>query len=142
MPQHARSPDRTFVRAEEVIAHCCAHSREPYAVYWRDARDEVDEHAMVFFLGDGGVVFGFSTPAQDDRRVDAVARRLGDWFGTDRVMVTYEQLPPDSADAFEGVFAALPHGRGASSARATGERRAHRAVTSKGGAPGGGSSDV
>ncbi|MDX1431248.1 MAG: hypothetical protein R3286_02250 [Gammaproteobacteria bacterium] len=143
MPQHSRSPDRTFARAEEVIAHCCAHSHEPYAVYWRDARDGVDEHAMVFFLADGGVVFGFSTPAQDDGRVDTIARRLGMWFGTDRVIVTYEELPPDSAGAFEAVFDALPHGRAASCARATGETRAHRAAMSSDGTPGGGgSSDV
>ena len=106
IPQYSSSPTIVYTKASDLIRHCCDNSNEVHTVYWRS--DIQPEHAMVFFLGDGGLIFGVSTPAEDHQRVDLVADNLGRFLNTEEVIVTYEDLPPESSEGFRSFFHGLP----------------------------------
>lgn len=126
VPQYSGAPLWVFRTADELIRHCCQHSMEVHGIYWRsNARDE---HAEVYFLEDGGLVFGISTPAEDHARVDAVSSELGRFFETEEIFVTYEDLPPDSVDGFRRFLASLPEIVDQAAAEAARRTRAHRPI--------------
>jgi hypothetical protein len=104
--QYSETPHTIFRVADELIDYCCQNPKEPHAVYWRS--NIGDEHAEVFFLADGGLIFGVSTPADNPSKVDTISNELERFFGTDEVFVTYEDLPPDSVGAFRVFLARLP----------------------------------
>ncbi|WP_038164825.1 hypothetical protein [Verrucomicrobium sp. BvORR106] len=126
VPQYADTPQIVFKTADELINHCCQHSKEAYSIYWRSKPG--DEHAEVYFLEDGGVIFGVSTPAENQMRVDAVSSELGRFFETDEIFVTYEDLPPDSVDGFKAFLASLPAIVDLAAAEAARRTRAHRPI--------------
>jgi hypothetical protein len=122
VPQYSESPVEIFTAAEALIAFCCQNPREPHAIYWHSTI--TPEHAMAFFLEDGGLICGISTPADNPRRVDAVAAELGRFLGTQDVLVTYEDLPPASVESFTSFVGQLPR----ASAKTARGMRAHRAI--------------
>lgn len=63
IPQYSDAPTTVFTQASDLIRYCCDNPNEVHAVYWRS--ETRPEHAMVFFYGDGGLIFGVSTPAED-----------------------------------------------------------------------------
>ncbi|MBK1835706.1 hypothetical protein JIN78_16705 [Roseibacillus ishigakijimensis] len=79
---------------------------EVHRIYWRS--EIQSEHAMIFFLEDGGLIFGFSTPAEDDGRVAFIADELDRFNNTEAVFVTYEDLPPETSADFISFFQSLP----------------------------------
>ena len=60
-PQYADSPDIVLKNAADVIEKCSKEKGLEYGVYWRANKVEKPEHAMVFFLSDGYVIYGLST---------------------------------------------------------------------------------
>ncbi|MDP0492087.1 MAG: hypothetical protein Q7Q71_13645 [Verrucomicrobiota bacterium JB023] len=119
IPQYADSPRVVYDQVSDLIRHCCNETTEAYAVYWR-AEDRA-EHAMAFFLADGGLIVGISSPANEPRRVDAIAEELGNFLNTDEIIITYEELPPETTADFRSFFGSLPAhsgktGRGQTSA--------------------------
>ena len=126
VPQYSETPHTVFKTSDELIAYCCQNPKEPHTIYWES---EVEyEHAEVFFLKDGGLIFGISTPADNPAKVDSVSNELGRFFDTDEVIVTYEDLPPESIDEFHSLFANLPRIDDAESAKAARQTRAHRPI--------------
>ena len=105
LPQYSDSPIAVFTNASDLIHHCCENPHEVHALYWRS--DATPEHAMVFFLADGGVVLGMSTPAEDSRRVDNIARTLEQFVANEDVIVAYEDTPPASSHAFRALVQRL-----------------------------------
>jgi len=98
IPQYSDSPTTMYTRASDLIRHCCTNQNEVHTIYWRS--DERPEHAMVFFLADGGVILGVSTPADVSKRVDQIASTLERYIGSDNVFITYEDTPPESIREF------------------------------------------
>ncbi len=122
IPQYSSSPTTVYTKASDLIRHCCDNPTEVHAVYWRS--ENQSEHAMVFFLRDGGLIFGVSTPAEDHRRVDSVADDFGSFLDTEEVVVTYEDLPPESSKDFHSFFQSLQPNPDETARR----RRAHRPI--------------
>jgi hypothetical protein len=106
IPQYSGSPITVYTHAEDLIRHCCGNPNEVHAIYWRS--DQQSEYAMVFFLEDGGLIFGVSTPAEDRHRVDWIADELKRFLDAEGVIVTYEDLPPESTEEFVAFFQSLP----------------------------------
>jgi len=125
IPQYSDSPTVVYTKASDLIRHCCENVNEIHTLYWRS--DYLPEHAMVFFLGDGGLIVGVSTPAEDHRRVDWVASELRRFIETERVIVTYEDLPPESATDFLAFFERPPSNPDDTARRG----RAHRPIKSE-----------
>ena len=105
IPQYSDSPAVVYTRAADLIHHCCANRNEVHTIYWRS--DEELEHAMVFFLADGGVILGVSTPAENSKRVDQIANKLERYIGGDNVFITYEDTPPESTHEFFALLNSL-----------------------------------
>ncbi len=105
VPQYSDSPHTVFQTADQLITHCCENSAEVHAIYWRS--ESVPRHAEVFFLSDGNLIFGISTPSEDHASVDATARDLCCFLSSRDVFVTYEAVPPGSALAFRSVLRSL-----------------------------------
>ena len=55
---------------------------------------------MVFFLADGGMILGVSTPSENFKRVDEIAIKLERFIGSDNVFITHEDTPPESIAEF------------------------------------------
>lgn len=106
IPQYSASPTVVYTNAADLIRHCCKNENEVHTIYWRS--DAQPEHAMVFFLRDGGLIVGVSTPSDDSQRVDRIATDLGGLFDTEEVIVAYEDLPPESTKDFTSFFHSLP----------------------------------
>lgn len=108
VPQYSQSPHTVFTEVIELIRHCCTLLSEVHAIYWRS--QEINEHAMVFFLADGGLILGISTPFGNHQRVKCAATELAQHLGTEELIITYEDLPPASVQEFHTHFQALaPH---------------------------------
>lgn len=106
IPQYSDAPTAVYTKASELIRHCCDNPNEAHTVYWRSENEPA--HAMVFFLGDGGLIFGVSTPADDHNRINSVADDLGRFLNSEEVIVTYEDLPPESSEDFRSFLQSLP----------------------------------
>ena len=98
IPQYSDSPTNVYTKATDLILHCCANRNEVHAIYWRS--NEHPEHAMVFFLADGGMILGVSTPSENFKRVDEIAIKLERFIGSDNVFITHEDTPPESIAEF------------------------------------------
>ncbi len=120
IPAYADSPKLILKNDKELIRYCCLHLNEAYGVYWRSKT--VDENAHAFFLSDGGLILGLSIPANEYLRVDSASNDLMEFLSTDKVYVTYEDLPPETRNQFDRLFAALPAEPG-KEARQTREHR-------------------
>ncbi len=59
-PQYAESPDIIFHKAKEALEKCIAEKYIDYGLYWRALEKKKPEHAIVFFLADGNVIYGLS----------------------------------------------------------------------------------
>jgi len=129
VPQYSKAPHTMFNTANELITYCCQNPQETHAIYWQNITGE--EHAGVFFLKDGGLIFGVSTPADNHSKVDAVSDDLGRFLDTGEVIVTYEDVPPESVNDFHSFFAHLPKIDDAASAEAARQTRAHRPIKAK-----------
>ena len=105
IPQYSDSPTIVYTKASDLILHCCTNRNEVHAIYWRS--DEPPEHAMVFFLVDGGVILGVSTPAENSERVDQIASKLERHVGSDKAFITYEDTPPESIQEFCALLNSL-----------------------------------
>ena len=133
VPQFSRDPQVIFKTAAELIDHCCEHRDEPHAIYWRS--EASSEHAMVFFLADGTIILGVSTPADDSDRVDNISNEFIRHFGTEEIIVTYEDCPPELETGFRELFASLPRIPEDISAEAARQTRAHRPIRGEQDAP-------
>jgi hypothetical protein len=133
VPRFSEAPRTVFERADELIAYCCESPTEAYSLYSSRATD--GGRAMIFFLEDGGLIYGLSTPAENPSRVDALASELERFLETEEVIVTYETLPPDSVDAFRRLLASLPRVGDAASAQAARGSAAHRVIKIEPGEP-------
>jgi hypothetical protein len=122
IPQYSRTPVTVFTQASELIRHCCAHRGEVHSIYWRS--DIQEEHVMVFFLADGGLVVGVSTPADNHEKVDRIALDLVRFLDDEEIIVTYEDLPPASTESFRSLYDSLPPEPNESARRS----RAHRPI--------------
>ena len=105
VPQYSNSPHTVFQSADQLITYCCENPTQVHAIYWRS--DSVPRHGEVFFLSDGNLIFGISTPSEDHVSVDTTARDLCSFLSSCDVFVTYEDVPPQSALAFRSVLRGL-----------------------------------
>ena len=106
VPQYSSEPHTVFSTADDLIEYCCNNPAEQHAIYWRSQTR--DEHAEVFFLRDGGLIFGLSVPSEDNERVDGLYTRITRFLKTDLVFVTHEGLPPRTSEGFRDLLNSLP----------------------------------
>jgi hypothetical protein len=89
-----------FHSVEPLVEYCCAHPEVPYSLYWRALGEAEIAFAMVFFLEDGQVIYGLSTPELQAKGIKRLLDRLADHVGSNESLVLSEQPPPDTAIEF------------------------------------------
>ena len=60
-PQYSDSAEIIFSSVDDALEKCISERDIDYRFYWRALNDVKPEHAMVFFLADGYVIYGLST---------------------------------------------------------------------------------
>jgi hypothetical protein len=96
VPELSDTPVHIFETEDEILAYLERHADEPYGLYWNDA-SATSRQAMVFYLRDGGAVFGlaeFSTSPNDRLRELASFVEASHW------MLGSEERPPDTSAEF------------------------------------------
>lgn len=102
VPEYADQPEHVLNVATDLFEWCEAHTNQPYAIYWRNARNNVEPHsAHVFFLADGGMVFGLSTRRDGEGDLDALLRQLQSFAGSDIGYWALEQPPALTTQEFQ-----------------------------------------
>lgn len=103
VPEYSESPVVVFDTPEELIAHCCTHPEADQRVYWLN-RSAGDPHsAHVFFLTDGGLVFGLSIATSDEAAWDRWLHELQSFIGSAHGYWTGECPPEDTVAAFVAI---------------------------------------
>ena len=100
IPQYADQPEIMFYTAPDLIEYCCTHLSAVQTIYWHNTTLMRPEHAMVFFLSDGHVVFGLSTDMDDEDEVQRLFNELQSFVGSTIAYVTYEEVPGLTAEEF------------------------------------------
>ncbi|KAF0805880.1 hypothetical protein A6D6_01936 [Alcanivorax xiamenensis] len=97
IPQFSESPDVVYSKALELVKYCSANQRAEYAAYWRAVNQGKPEHAMVFYLKDGHVIYGLSTDAGDEAFANGLLAELKAFLGAEFGYIGHE-ASPDAAD--------------------------------------------
>jgi hypothetical protein len=98
VPQYSSNPELIFQEARELISYCEENKAEVHGIYWRALEERKPEHAMVFFLSDGYVIYGLSTDAVDEVYVGLLLDELKQFFDTELGYIAHEMCP--SAESY------------------------------------------
>lgn len=101
VPQYGgKNTAHTFNHTDAIIDYLVVNSNEPYSLYFEN-RNKSDIHfAMLFFTNDGNLIIGISTPAGNTTQEQDLLKQLLDFAESDDGYITFEEPPPDDADAF------------------------------------------
>lgn len=100
VPQYSENPEIVFERAADLIDYCDANRGTVQSIYWRALGDSKPEHAMVFYLKDGNVIYGLSTDASDQNYAKNLLKDLKDHFNAEHGFIAHEAAP-DAEDHAE-----------------------------------------
>ena len=92
-PQYADNPETVFRNVSEIIAKCIENKTAEYGIYWRATENAEPEHAMVFFLSDGHVIYGLSTDASHQSYAKQLLSELKDLLGSQLGYIGHEASP-------------------------------------------------
>ena len=93
IPQFSDDPEFTYEHAVDVIKYCEENKSEEHAIYWRATNERKPEHAMVFFLSDGYVIYGLSTNARYEDYTASLLNELKQFLDTELGYIAYEACP-------------------------------------------------
>lgn len=101
-PQYSDNPEIIFSTAEEALGKIIADPELDYRIYWRALNEAKPEHAMVFFLADGYVIFGLSTDDAYPEYVSDLLSKMKSFLGSSLGYIGHEASPDaDSIEQFK-----------------------------------------
>ena len=95
-PQYAESPDIIYHKADKVLEKCVSEKGIAYGLYWRALNSRKPEHAMVFFLSDGHVIYGLSTDDAYPEYAAGLLEKMKSLLGSELGYIGHEALPDAS----------------------------------------------
>ena len=93
LPQYSESIDVIFSTAEEALYKCINERNIDYRIYWRALNEAKPEHAMVFFLADGNVIYGVSTDDAYPEYASGLLLKLKSFLGSGLGYIGHEASP-------------------------------------------------
>lgn len=93
IPEFSENPIHIYQKADKVIDWCVSNKNEPYSVYWRSKSETKPEHAMVFYLKDGYVIYGLSTDAAFEEYAIELLNKLKIFIGSEVGYIAHEASP-------------------------------------------------
>jgi hypothetical protein len=103
IPQYSNPSEAVLKTDKEIVGYCCENKNVDYRIYWRNSTDSKPEHAMVFFLRDGSVIYGLSTDASAPEYAKTLLSKLKTELNTNYGYIVWESSP--DADTFEDFLA-------------------------------------
>lgn len=101
-PQYSDDPSVIYKKDSEILARCVEDKTAEYGIYWRAIDNQKPEHAMVFFLRDGNVIYGLSTDASDQQYAHQLLTELKELLGSKLGYIGHEASPNvESIDEFK-----------------------------------------
>lgn len=101
-PQYSDNPEIIFSTVEEALGKSIADPELDYRIYWRALNEAKPEHAMVFFLDDGYVIFGLSTDDAYPEYVSDLLSKMKSFLGSSLGYIGHEASPDaDSIEQFK-----------------------------------------
>ncbi len=92
-PQYSDNPEIIFGSVEEALRKSINDCKLDYRIYWRALNAAKPEHAMVFFLSDGYVIYGLSTDdAYPEYALDLLSK-MKSFLGSGLGYVGHEASP-------------------------------------------------
>ena len=100
VPEYSDSPTSVFDSPEKLILHCCQNPEAESRAYWRNLAANEPRHAHIFFLPDGGLVFGLSIATEDEIIANRWLSELLSFTGATYGYCTGECPPENSISEF------------------------------------------
>ncbi|MCT8985946.1 hypothetical protein [Shewanella phaeophyticola] len=105
-PQYSESSDVIFSTAKEALVKCINERDIDYRIYWRALNEAKPEHAMVFFLADGHVIYGVSTDDAYPKYAAELLLKLQSFLGSGLGYIGHEASPDaESLEEFKREIA-------------------------------------
>ena len=83
----------TLYNAEEALEININDRSINYRIYWRAVNNAKPEHAMVFFLSDGYVIYGLSTDASHPDYASSLLLEMKLFLGSELGYIAHEGSP-------------------------------------------------
>lgn len=99
-PQYTDYPDVVFNNIDDALKKCIAVRDTVYSLYWRAVDNKKPEHAMLFFLKDGNVIYGLSTDENHPDYAAKLLQRMKALLNSDWGYIDYE-APPNASNLDE-----------------------------------------
>lgn len=94
-PQYSEGAEIVFCTADDALNKCVNEPGLDYRMYWRALGEKKPEHAMVFFLADGYVIYGLSTNDADPEYASELLSKMQSFLGSTFGYIGHE-APPDA----------------------------------------------
>ncbi|WP_415891931.1 hypothetical protein ACMXYN_11440 [Neptuniibacter sp. PT8_73] len=92
-PQYSDSAEIVFSSADDALNKCIDEPDLDYRLYWRALGEKKPEHAMVFFLSDGYVIFGLSTDDAYPEYASELLLKMQSFLGSTLGYIGHEASP-------------------------------------------------
>ncbi len=92
-PQYSGNAEIIFSSVEDALNKCIDEPDLDYRIYWRALSEKKPEHAMVFFLADGYVIYGLSTDDAYPEYVSELLSKLQSFLGSTLGYIGHEASP-------------------------------------------------
>lgn len=92
-PQYSDNPEIIFRSAEEALRKSIDDCELDYRIYWRALNEAKPEHAMVFFLSDGYVIYGLSTDDAYPEYAADLLSKMKSFLGSTLGYIGHEASP-------------------------------------------------
>jgi len=92
-PQYSDNPEVMFRTADEALKKSINDRELDYRIYWRALNDAKPEHAMVFFLADGYVIYGLSTDDAHPEYASDLLSKMKSFLGSSLGYIGHEASP-------------------------------------------------
>ena len=102
LPQYSDNPEVTFCTAEDALVKSINDRELDYRIYWSALNEAKPEHAMVFFLADGYVIFGLSTDDAYPEYASDLLSKMKLFLGSSLGYIGHEASPDaDNVEQFK-----------------------------------------
>ena len=101
IPQFSENPTKTFTNVQQLLTFLDDKPNIEYSIYWSSTNNSKPEHAMLFYLKDGNVIYGLSTDASDSEFANELLNKLKIFLKSELGYIAWEACPNvDDLDGF------------------------------------------
>ena len=93
VPEYSNNPQQIFTKDAEIISFCVENNQIEQCIYWRAINNKPPEHAHIFFLNDGNIIFGLSTDSSNQEYAIKLLNKVKLFLDEQYGYITFETPP-------------------------------------------------